>query len=56
MSMLADVNASITRAMKAHDAPTLSALRMLKSALTNKEVERGRRAGAGRKNCRWWPR
>ena len=42
MSMLADVNASITRAMKAHDAPTLSALRMLKSALTNKEVERGR--------------
>jgi hypothetical protein len=42
MSMLADVNASITRAMKAHDAPTLSAFRMLKSALTNKEVEKGR--------------
>jgi len=42
MSMLADVNARITRAMKAHDAPTLSALRMLKTALTNKEVEKGR--------------
>jgi len=42
MSILADVNARITRAMKAHDAPTLSALRMLKTALTNKEVEKGR--------------
>jgi len=40
--MLADVNARITRAMKAHDAPTLSALRMLKTALINKEVEKGR--------------
>jgi len=42
MSMLTDVNARITAAMKAHDAPTLSALRMLKTALTNKEVEKGR--------------
>jgi hypothetical protein len=42
MSMLADVNARIIQAMKAHDAPTLSALRMLKTALTNKEVEKGR--------------
>jgi hypothetical protein len=42
MSILADVNARITQAMKAHDAPTLSALRMLKTALTNKEVEKGR--------------
>jgi hypothetical protein len=42
MSILDDVNARITRAMKAHDAPTLSALRMLKTALTNKEVEKGR--------------
>jgi uncharacterized protein YqeY len=41
MSILADVNSSITTAMKAHDAPTLSALRMLKAALTNKEVEKG---------------
>ena len=40
--MIADVNARITQAMKAHDAPTLSALRMLKAALTNKEVEKGR--------------
>ena len=42
MSMLTDVNARIIEAMKAHDAPTLSALRMLKTALTNKEVEKGR--------------
>ena len=42
MSTLTDVNARITQAMKAHDAPTLSALRMLKAALTNKEVEKGR--------------
>ena len=42
MSILADVSARITQAMKAHDAPTLSALRMLKTALTNKEVEKGR--------------
>lgn len=42
MSILADVSARITQAMKSHDAPTLSALRMLKSALTNKEVEKGR--------------
>ena len=41
MSILADVNARITQAMKAHDAPTLSAMRMLKTALTNKEVEKG---------------
>jgi uncharacterized protein YqeY len=45
--MLADVNARITQAMKAHDAPTLSALRMLKTALTNKEVEKGRALDAG---------
>lgn len=42
MSILADVNTRITQAMKAHDAPTLSALRMLKSALVNKEIEKGR--------------
>jgi hypothetical protein len=42
MSILTDVNASITLAMKAHDAPRLSALRMLKTALTNKEIEKGR--------------
>jgi len=41
MSILADVNARITQAMKAHDSLTLSAMRMLKTALTNREVERG---------------
>jgi len=47
MSILADVNARITLAMKAHDAPTLSALRMLKTALTNREVEKGRALETG---------
>ncbi|HNV02733.1 MAG TPA: GatB/YqeY domain-containing protein [Vicinamibacterales bacterium] len=41
MSMLADVNARITQAMKAHDAGTLSAMRMLKAALTNREIQKG---------------
>jgi uncharacterized protein YqeY len=39
--MIADVNAGITRAMKAKDPVTLGALRMLKTALTNKEIEKG---------------
>jgi hypothetical protein len=42
MSILADVNARITQAMKAHDPSTLSAFRMLKAALMNKEVAKGR--------------
>jgi len=42
MSIFADVNARIIRAMKAHDPSTLSAFRMLKAALINKEVEKGR--------------
>ena len=42
MSIVADVNARITQAMKAHDTSTLSAFRMLKAALINKEVEKGR--------------
>ena len=42
MSILADVNARIIVAMKAHDQATLSAFRMLKAALMNKEVEKGR--------------
>jgi len=42
MSILADVNARIIQAMKAHDPSTLSAFRMLKAALMNKEVEKGR--------------
>ena len=47
MSILADVKTSITLALKAHDAPSLSALRMLKTALTNREVEKGRALEAG---------
>jgi hypothetical protein len=42
MSILADVNARIVQAMKARDPSTLSAFRMLKAALMNKEVEKGR--------------
>jgi uncharacterized protein YqeY len=42
MSMLADVNTRIVQAMKAHDPTTLSVFRMLKTALTNREVEKGR--------------
>ena len=40
MSTLADVNARIVQAMKAHDPTALSAFRMLKAALMNKEVEK----------------
>ena len=36
------VNADISTAMKAKDAPRLSALRMLKAAIMNKGVEKGR--------------
>ncbi|HKE88509.1 MAG TPA: GatB/YqeY domain-containing protein [Vicinamibacterales bacterium] len=36
------VNADMTAAMKAKDAPRLSALRMLKAAIMNKGVEKGR--------------
>ena len=42
MSLVTDVNTRITQAMKAHDQVTLSTFRMLKSALMNKEVEKGR--------------
>jgi uncharacterized protein len=35
------VNADMTAAMKAKDAPRLSALRMLKAAIMNKDVEKG---------------
>ena len=42
MSLTNTVNADITAAMKAKDAPRLSALRMLKAALMNKGVEKGR--------------
>jgi uncharacterized protein YqeY len=42
MALLNDVNAAMTAAMKAHDAARLSPLRMLKAALVNREVEKGR--------------
>jgi uncharacterized protein YqeY len=37
-----DVSAAITDAMRRQDAPKLSALRMLKAALMNRSVEKGR--------------
>lgn len=43
MTLLRDrVAAEMTAAMKAKDAPRLSALRMLKAAIMNKGVEKGR--------------
>ena len=42
MAFIDDVNGAIANAMRQHDAVRLSALRMLKAALMNKEVERGR--------------
>jgi len=41
MSIVEDVNAAIVQAMRDREAGRLSALRMLKSALTNKAVEKG---------------
>jgi uncharacterized protein len=40
--LLNDMTAAIAAAMKQHDPVRLSTLRMLKAALMNKEVERGR--------------
>src|SRR3954447_25702546 len=42
MPFIDDITAAIADAMRKHDAPRLSALRMLKAALMNREVERGR--------------
>ena len=42
MTLVEQVGTAITAAMKARDQATLGALRMLKAALMNKEVERGR--------------
>ena len=42
MQLTDKVNVDITAAMKAKDAPRLSALRMMKAALMNKGVEKGR--------------
>jgi uncharacterized protein YqeY len=42
MKLSEQVNRDITAAMKAQDQKRLSALRMLKAAIMNKEVEKGR--------------
>ena len=42
MAFINDVNAAIADAMRAKEVARLSALRMLKAALMNREVERGR--------------
>jgi len=42
MSLTETLTADIARAMKARDTTTLTALRMLKTALTNKSIEKGR--------------
>jgi uncharacterized protein len=42
MAIVEDVNRAITEAMKARDQLRLVALRMLKTALMNREIERGR--------------
>ena len=41
MSLLTQINADITAAMRAREADRLGTLRLLKSALVNREVERG---------------
>ena len=47
MALVDDVNKAITDAMKARDAARLVALRMLKAAFMNREVERGRALDEG---------
>ena len=42
MAFVDELNGAIADAMRKHDAVRLSALRMLKAALVNREVERGR--------------
>lgn len=42
MSLLTQINADITAAMRARDTERLGTLRLLKSALVNRGVERGR--------------
>ena len=41
MALVDELSASIADAMRRHDAVRLSTLRMLKSALVNREIERG---------------
>jgi uncharacterized protein YqeY len=42
MALIDDISRGITEAMKSRDQAVLGTLRMLKSALTNKEIEKGR--------------
>ena len=42
MAFIDDLTAAIADSMRKHDAVRLSALRMLKAAIMNREVERGR--------------
>jgi uncharacterized protein YqeY len=42
MPIADEVNAAIADAMRKHDPARLSALRMLKAALTNRDIEKGR--------------
>ena len=42
MSLINDVSTAIADAMRQHDAVRLSTMRMLKAALMNREIERGR--------------
>jgi hypothetical protein len=42
MALIDDISRGITEAMKSRDQEVLGTLRMLKSALTNKEIEKGR--------------
>jgi uncharacterized protein YqeY len=42
MALIDDVSRGITEAMKSRNQDVLGTLRMLKSALTNKEIEKGR--------------
>jgi uncharacterized protein len=42
LAFVDDLNSAIADAMRRHDPIRLTALRMLKAALTNREVERGR--------------
>lgn len=42
MALIDEVSAAIADAMRRQDAPRLSALRMLKAALMNRDVEKGR--------------
>jgi uncharacterized protein YqeY len=47
MSLMEDVSRAIADAMRRQDRATLSALRMLKAALMNREVEKARGLDAG---------